>query len=91
MIETCVWCDRLLAARNLCPARPTGRMCESLDQYRARKAREAMHHCIDPMARALIVAEYIRNGNIDQAMRVIRETAEHAHENALHGFGPLGQ
>jgi hypothetical protein len=97
MIETCVWCDNFLGRFFTCPGRATNGRCESVRQYRARRAREEAarharhHHYIDPMARALLVAEYIRNGNIDQAMRVIRETAEHAHENALHGFGPLGQ
>jgi len=72
--------------------------CETWGEFRERTAREraerearAQQHCIDTTARALLVAEYVRNGNLEAAARVIRETAEHAHSNARAGRGPLGQ
>lgn len=98
-------CIHCLSWHALCPI--SGGKCETFQQHIERVRLEmeeltaldhmmnwhktAQHHYIDPMARALLVAEYVRAGNMDAAQRTIRETAEYAHGNALLGHGPLGQ
>lgn len=94
-MATCYHCEGPVVG--WCPVRPMN-PCETWGEFRERMARQraqrearAQHHYIDATARALLVAEYVNNGNVKAAARVIRETAEHAHGNALLGHGPLGQ
>ena len=107
MLPVCVNCGGSMSeAWSRCPGRP-GFGCETAEERRGRLERaaedrframervqremQARHHYIDPMARALLIGEYIRNGNLQAAERMVRETAGHAHENARGGWGPLGQ
>ena len=94
MAPTCVHCGSQIGRWKWCPAL-VGHACETqeaLDRRRdEERRRRSSHHYIDPTARALLIAEYVRNGHLDRASDMIRETAEHAHENARGGYGPLGQ
>lgn len=94
MAPTCAHCGSQIGRWTWCPSL-VSRVCETQEEVASRLAEErqrrAIHHYIDPTARALLITEYVRNGHLNRAADMIRETAQHAAENTLLGFGPLGQ
>lgn len=94
MAPTCAHCGYQIGRWTWCPAL-VRQPCETQDAINRRRAewsrKRESHHYIDPTARALLIAEYVRNGHLNRAADMIRETAQHAAENTLLGFGPLGQ